>query len=219
MIVKVCEIHGELTASQCNIEKRHDDKNKVYYRCHECKITKNRRYYAKNREDILARAKISNLPPKSLEKYKTRVEKYKQTDKFKAYKKEYRSKNLELLRQKARDKHKKVYNSIKEKVQARRRELRNLNKDEINACRRVQYVPRLAVPRRKVALHPREYQRLYSAKNKARQQYYIKELVDHYVKQQLQLGSSFKLKDIPFELIELKRTLIKIKRVLKNEDK
>lgn len=223
-IVKVCKKHGELTIEQCNIEHRYlSSGTKIYYRCHTCKVEKTHRYYAKNKDAILARARVENLSEERKAKMEARVRKYRETDKFKNYRKEYRAKNLELLRQKARDKYRRTYHLIKEQIQARRRELRNLNKEEINAKRRAKYIPKLKAPRRKKSLTPHEYYLLAKAKcpdlHKIRNRKRIDNLGDAYIRQLLKLDKSIKAKDVPAPLIELKRNIVKIRRILRNENK
>ncbi len=216
MSIKVCKIHGELSIDQVNIERRAD--GEIYYRCHECKLEKSRNYYNRNKKDILERVKLVNMPPESREKYINRVTKYRKTEKFKAYREYYNVKNKDVIKQKRKLWYTENYHKLKSEIQARRREIRNSNKEDVNAKRRSKYTPKLLVPRRKIPLLPREYQRLYRDKNIARARAHVANLSDTYVKQLLRL-TSFDTSDIPKELLDIKRATVKIKRVMRSENK
>lgn len=216
LIVKVCKTHGELTIENVAPEK---SRYSEYYKCRFCKNEKQAKYYAKNKVAVLERARIQNAAPERKAKMKEKRRLAEEKGLIKIKRKEYYDKHREEIREKRRQWHIENYPKIKEEIQAKRRELRQANKEEINRIRREKYKPKLLIPRRKIPLLPKEYQRLYKEKNDARRRKYTADLRDGYVRQLLKLDPSLREGEIPPELIDLKRTLVKIRRILRNENK
>jgi hypothetical protein len=106
-----------------------------------------------------------------------------------------------------KDLHRAHYEKNKDKLLRKTKQYREENKELVKEWKRNDQ------ERNREKYRPRKRER-----DKKANKYAVKNLTDPYIKHLLSKNSEMKYTDIPEQLIELKRTLIKIKRLIRSED-
>jgi len=193
METKKCSKCGEVKAvSEFNKNKNRKDGLHTY--CKKCV----KQYYQVNKEKTLEQKKQYRQANK--EKIKERKKKYYQVNKEKTleHNKQYRQANKEKIKERK----KKYYQANKEKTLEHSKQYRQANKEKIEQ-------------------YNKQYRQANKEKLKEKSKDNRNKLVDPYIKTIIskQTNGMLKAKDIPQELIELKRNNIILKRKIKDNGK
>jgi hypothetical protein len=197
-IVRNCKIHGILYKEQCFFKIRNG--LIIQSQCRECAIIRSLKRYELKKESIIKKNKEYRLREKQKIDERAKI---------------YREKNKKLLSERLAERRKKDPDKFKKIAKIHRQK----NADKIRIRNR-KYVTenKLKVKERskkyiiKMKDHLNEKRRIWKSK-------ITKELTNGYVKDLLSKQGFGKTKNIPSELIDLKRISIKINRLKKDNTK